>query len=1265
MSDKANTILKEAYKLYKQNEYTNVITKCKKIIKEDGNNYKAFMLLAASMNKIEEFQFKVPEILERAIKIEPDNLIAWKYLVQYYEQHSSNIDNYSNLMLAYCKVLQFDDTCNFSSTLNKITEVYLQLDNDNNLIETVESLNELRNRLDGTKLKLIDEVLIQILIDNFDKLNDYQNLLESVFESAINSIVRHSRHNYYRKYLNILHDTGKLATSIDVVIDMHRQFPKDTLPLEYICYIYYKQNMMNENSAIDTSIDQFYETLTRLNLDSDIVEIVKAMHLKETDNLIATREILKGILTLIPNLLYGWVILSEINARLYCWEDAENAARQAVNLMKHKVEDDLLYKLEMIVIESISKTNNEQKWETALQMCDDHLEKRRSKRLELIRARIRVLLDDPDVHVELNNLESLSETRVQATILKALHLKEHEQFEVAVNYLESALETSEAWLLSGIIYWKMGKYNSSQMALLSGIKADRYNWECLVYLGHYYREHGNDLERSRRCYQTALQINPSSEEAGTGLSTAYRLLKDHDANIQLLQRLTVKDKGPKWAWMQLGLQYLDQGDALQAIKALQRVIRADPNNNINWEALADVYFVRGAHTSALKSYQRALDLNPKSFYSMIQLANIKLFLGQYSSAKKDFEHILLSKSCYVPALKGLAEACIALAKVNTSQQFLGRAVDNLQQAMDSLALVITSRNDLSCVWKLLGDVCYRAALLPTKYSRLKVPLVLMKSEMTEYTVLTERRDILLLSARCYCCALSLSPQSPLLWHDLASCYLMRLHLDPSIDHKNLASKCLAIAKHAVKLCPSSWLHWNFLGIVCMSPYIKNYALAQHAFVMAIDRELNNSMVWSNLGTLYLHVGNWYKANEAYNQAQRADPAYMNSWIGQALLAEMMSSQEALDLFRHSTQLGYHPQAAVGYAHSVLTVLKNSTIERDSLHKYIIENMHAVVVASDVMNWYVEQHPDDCYARNAYGLLLERQKLRRSVAEQFAAALPLCTDEEKNLVCINLARVLMQLDNPVKAVKLCRSVKRISYNSQCHLALALFKAGEYEESYNAYETALNLHENTDIEKAYTLCAMAAITYIFQGVHDTKTLLFQCIQIQPPVITGFLAAASLGILHVDVNLAVLVMNELKPYADHPTHGPHVANLSAYSHLISNNIKSAIATLSKAIFKHPDDARYWIHLLRIISQIDLATFNRCAQKALFLSRNTVNTDVMQLACVSFFKYFAQSSTPASIKFIQKLLFAYPGNIENLITYVTPFLQMSKELKHSEITV
>lgn len=61
---------------------------------------------------------------------------------------------------------------------------------------------------------------------------------------------------------------------------------------------------------------------------------------------------------------------------------------------------------------------------------------------------------------------------------------------------------------------------------------------------------------------------------------------------------------------------------------------------------------------------------------------------------------------------------------------------------------------------------------------------------------------------------------------------------------------------------------------------KNYSLAQHAFIKAVSIDHNSAISWSNLGTLYLVVDNIKLANTAFSQAQRADPNYMNSWIGQ-------------------------------------------------------------------------------------------------------------------------------------------------------------------------------------------------------------------------------------------------------------------------------------------------------------------------------------------------------------------------------------------------
>ncbi|CAL7935169.1 unnamed protein product [Xylocopa violacea] len=188
----------------------------------------------------------------------------------------------------------------------------------------------------------------------------------------------------------------------------------------------------------------------------------------------------------------------------------------------------------------------------------------------------------------------------------------------------------------------------------------------------------------------------------------------------------------------------------------------------------------------------------------------------------------------------------------------------------------------------------------------------------------------------------------------------------------------------------------------------------------------------------------------------------------------------------------------------------------------------------------------------------------------------------------------------------------------------------------------------MKKACTLCAMAAIAYTFQRVDDAKTSLFQCMQIQPPVIVGHLAAASLGILHVDVNLITLVLNELKLYKDHPEYGHHVVNLSAYFYLVQNDIKGTIIVLSKGIFMHPGDVKYWIRLVRILFETDIKMFNTCAQKVLFLNRNIAIENVAHVAC----GLSLTSSMPSSIRSVQKLLFAYPANIESWATFIATLL-------------
>ena len=47
------------------------------------------------------------------------------------------------------------------------------------------------------------------------------------------------------------------------------------------------------------------------------------------------------------------------------------------------------------------------------------------------------------------------------------------------------------------------------------------------------------------------------------------------------------------------------------------------------------------------------------------------------------------------------------------------------------------------------------------------------------------------------------------------------------------------------------------------------------------------------------------AHKAFAAAQSLDPGYAAAWIGQATIAHSIGHADCMDLYRHTTELGYH------------------------------------------------------------------------------------------------------------------------------------------------------------------------------------------------------------------------------------------------------------------------------------------------------------------------------------------------------------------------
>ncbi|XP_075224696.1 superkiller complex protein 3-like isoform X1 [Lycorma delicatula] len=438
-------------------------------------------------------------------------------------------------------------------------------------------------------------------------------------------------------------------------------------------------------------------------------------------------------------------------------------------------------------------------------------------------------------------------------------------------------DSPDAWYHLGMRCLEEDEIQQCINALFKAGKLAPYWYKVYLELGNYYVTH--DLVKARCCYKKALYLNKRSSEVAMALSDIYRIQGETALNIELLTAVT-KTTQSKWAWLQLSIQHFELQDVGAAVKSLLAAIRIDVEDSNCWEVLGDAYLARKAYTAAQKSYQKVVQLRPGSLYPQLQIARIKLITEEPEDVIPEFRKLSEEYPQDVPVLKGLAEACLQSAKIFHSKRLLGRTRDSLQEAVDAVTSALKEWSDVSCLWKLLGDIFTLAGNLPPTWAFLLIPCwfspqqnqtgdrITIKSQfscykfastcsyissvVTYYNMLQWIHNIFLVFTQ----ALKLLEKignCSLLWHDLAASYCLqsRVSLD-STDKKQLMQTAFLAAKKSISLEPKGWENWNLLGVIAKLNEINEKPLAQHCFIQSILNEEKNAVAWTNLGILYLY-----------------------------------------------------------------------------------------------------------------------------------------------------------------------------------------------------------------------------------------------------------------------------------------------------------------------------------------------------------------------------------------------------------------------------
>uniref|UniRef100_A0A665SX81 Tetratricopeptide repeat domain 37 n=1 Tax=Echeneis naucrates TaxID=173247 RepID=A0A665SX81_ECHNA len=1039
------TALKSAREAIKNKEFKEALKHCKAVLKIEKNNYNAWVFIGLAASELEQPD-QSQTAYKKAVELEPEQLLAWQGLANLYE-----------------KTDQWDFKVELPNVYQMLVELYLAkvwL----RLIQLKEEEAVAKNEL----LELWQQMTQHLseCLNDEEQDDETQQHLITAFEKTLALIdpVPGEKHksisaDYVKCLSKLPQEEAKMKEACESMLS---NYPNQSYPLEVLCSHYLKTGHLGLGTKA----------------------------LQEGRYKDAIKDLSEGLKK--SRSTTGWHNLAEAQFKLHRYLDS--AASCSEGMLLQNVKGNFCFFVGFFVLFLIFfKIPDAEK---------DHV-------LVALKGRAYLNKGQIDQALKVINFKSAefchSEKSIYFTFKKNYDVPNITHLPLC-SFLNAAMQDPNCgvyYFLLGQLYWDMGEETRKDRSkahthLLKAAKLDPYLGCVFRYLGHYYREVANDRGRARGCYKKAFELDSEDAESGTASVDLSMEQGDMDTALAILESVIEKATpgSAKWAWMRQGLYHLKVGQHQQAIADLQAALRADPEDWVVWECLGEAYLNRRSFTAALKAFGKAHQLQPSSIYSVYQAAAIKQTLGKFKEAVAEYLQITAQQD-YVPALKGLGECQLSLAKGLMADCRDGGAIDLIQKAIENLFRAVQLRPDLSCLWKLLGDACTAVSTVSPSRAQVLVPGPLAEHWTLKHCFVS----------RCYAHALKLMSEAPSLWYDLGLNYYHQSSLPcPTEGDQSSQSLCL---KKAIMMESGNHSYWNALGVIAMNKGLQNFALAQHCFIKSIQIEPNNVVAWTNLGTLYLRKDNIELAHEAFKIAQSLEPLYVNCWIGQALIAERVGSYDTMDLFRHTTELSTHMEGVKGYAYWVCSTLLDKSNRDSELYRYNIVQMNAISAAQVALTKYTERIQSDPDAFIMLGYLNEHLQLKRQALQAYQRSVSVTLTDNVGLTD--------------KAALVYNSTPLQELSDLAGLALTYYRAGHIPESISAYERALGV-ASTEKEKAYILTSLALLQHRQGNLDSAKTLLFKCSMLKEPISESLLCLCALGLVHSDATLATAALTEL---------------------------------------------------------------------------------------------------------------------------------------------
>lgn len=198
-----------------------------------------------------------------------------------------------------------------------------------------------------------------------------------------------------------------------------------------------------------------------------------------------------------------------------------------------------------------------------------------------------------------------------------------------------------------------------------------------------------DYDEARKKFLKAISINPNSSTAYFHLAQIYDKRSMYSKGLDAIDHSLRIKPNSSVAYNLKGEILKKQGNETASIEAFKKAISIKPENTKPYMNLAMVYEKRFDNELAISNLKSALSVNPSLNQAKLYIGDLALLKGDNNEALKYYSSLVGVEGYNADALRGMANAYFAQAKISAGQGLIGRdkdmanAYSNIERALQA------------------------------------------------------------------------------------------------------------------------------------------------------------------------------------------------------------------------------------------------------------------------------------------------------------------------------------------------------------------------------------------------------------------------------------------------------------------------------------------------------------------------------------------------------------------------------------------------------